>query len=710
MGVGATVTVTGVVTNGEELGTIRYIQDETAGIGIYDWDVTYFQRGDEVTVTGKLSEFNQLLEVGELTAHTVNSSGNPLPEPALILIDEMDESFEGELVRINEVSFVNPVGTFAGNTNYNITAGGETGVVRVNTGSNLVGQVIPTGEVDLVGILGQFHYTDPNAGYQLLLRDVNDILLGEQIAITSTLELSGLTTGGFNVSWKTNLDGSSEAFYGHTPALELGKLSGAGNDTNHTVTVSGASPSTLFYLKAFSVKGPDTAFSATHVYVTKSISSGDIKVYFTSTVDNSVSTGMNAMQVDNAVDDTLINYIGRAKESIDISIYNFGATGVSDISGALNAAYARGVDIRVIVGGSTANQGIDNLNPAIPKLASPTGPEDGIMHNKFVVFDLASDDPEDDIVWTGSTNWTDNNVNLDANNVIIIQDKSLAIAYTLEFQEMWGGSGMTPNQSLAKFGAAKADNTPHEFIIGDIPVYCYFSPSDAVNGKIIETIKTADADIEVNTMLITRSDIGYELADMAQQGVDVKVMVNSDGDCTSTVVNTLTNAIGSKFKEFGEGGLLHSKCMIVDQSDPGADPLVLAGSHNWSNSANDVNDENTLIIHDAAIANLFYQEFVERYNKGVSLDVEEWKVNPGRLEIYPNPSTGSVSLLAPESFRGRTVITVIDLSGRSVLNEVMDLAPGTPVLLDLQQVPEGLYILRLERNGSTAQSKVLLFD
>ena len=39
-GVGAVVTVVGVVTSDENLGSVRYIQDETAGIAIYpgqDW-------------------------------------------------------------------------------------------------------------------------------------------------------------------------------------------------------------------------------------------------------------------------------------------------------------------------------------------------------------------------------------------------------------------------------------------------------------------------------------------------------------------------------------------------------------------------------------------------------------------------------------------------------------------------------------------------
>ncbi len=35
-GVGANVTVTGIATNGDELGPIRYIEDGTAGLALYD--------------------------------------------------------------------------------------------------------------------------------------------------------------------------------------------------------------------------------------------------------------------------------------------------------------------------------------------------------------------------------------------------------------------------------------------------------------------------------------------------------------------------------------------------------------------------------------------------------------------------------------------------------------------------------------------------
>src|SRR5437867_996725 len=79
MAPGNVVTVSGIVTNGFELGAIRYIQDGTAGISVYDAQLNGVNRGDVITVTGTLTDYFNLLEINPVTAFTVNSSGNPLP-------------------------------------------------------------------------------------------------------------------------------------------------------------------------------------------------------------------------------------------------------------------------------------------------------------------------------------------------------------------------------------------------------------------------------------------------------------------------------------------------------------------------------------------------------------------------------------------------------------------------------------------------------
>ena len=61
-GIGSTVTVSGIVTNGDELGIIRYIEDVTGGIAIYDLTTNNYLngavRGDSITITGLLVDYN----------------------------------------------------------------------------------------------------------------------------------------------------------------------------------------------------------------------------------------------------------------------------------------------------------------------------------------------------------------------------------------------------------------------------------------------------------------------------------------------------------------------------------------------------------------------------------------------------------------------------------------------------------------------------
>ncbi|MEZ4889263.1 MAG: hypothetical protein R2779_01495 [Crocinitomicaceae bacterium] len=131
-GVGQTVTVKGVVTNGSELGNIRYLQDETGGIAAFGGSISGINRYDSITVTGPLTEFNGLLEIG-----TGQSGGNPtytnhgaavvIPQPLVVPISAVNESIEGQLITISNVTFT-VTGSFArsGNSTVQITNGSQT--------------------------------------------------------------------------------------------------------------------------------------------------------------------------------------------------------------------------------------------------------------------------------------------------------------------------------------------------------------------------------------------------------------------------------------------------------------------------------------------------------------------------------------------------------------------------------------------------------
>lgn len=170
LSVGSTVTVKGVVSNGTELGAIRYIQDGTAGIACYGNNLSSVALGDSITATGVLFDFSGLLELSPTTSFT-NHGQVSQNVPQIIPIPSATEALEAQLITIQNVTFVQ-TGAFAtGNSTVQITNGGNTLDVRINGSTNIDGTSIPAGAVTITGLLGQF-----NANYQIVPRSLADIV------------------------------------------------------------------------------------------------------------------------------------------------------------------------------------------------------------------------------------------------------------------------------------------------------------------------------------------------------------------------------------------------------------------------------------------------------------------------------------------------------------------------------------------------------
>lgn len=170
MSIGATVTVRGVVSNGSELGIIRYLQDETAGIACYGNNLSSLTTGDSITATGVLFDFSGLLELSPTNSFTDHGPVTP-NVPQVIPITSAGEALESQLIRIENVIFVQ-TGNFAvGNSTVQITNGANTLDVRINASTNIDGTPIPVGPVSITGLMGQF-----NANYQVVPRSLADIV------------------------------------------------------------------------------------------------------------------------------------------------------------------------------------------------------------------------------------------------------------------------------------------------------------------------------------------------------------------------------------------------------------------------------------------------------------------------------------------------------------------------------------------------------
>ena len=704
LGVNANVTFRGVITNGSELGLIRYIQDATGGLGIYSSNFAgQLNRGDSVEISGTIVDFNGLLELNPVTAS--NPFGlTTLPNPQVVTPLQLNEDLESELVRLNGVVFADGGNSFAGNTSYTFTQGAEQSTIYVRNSSPLVGQTIPVGNIDLVGICSQY-----NAIYQVLPRDTNDFIVPPGITIISTININNLQTNGATLSWETDLAGSTEVTYGLTPLLELGSLSDNNPVTSHSYTLNTLLPGQIYYAQVSSSLNNDTSTSSVQVFGTQSLSAGWIKSYFNHDVDTSNSNSLPELVQINALDDTLIAYINRAEQTLDVTIYDFDNESISSISEAINNAYFRGVRVRFISDGSrdSSNYGTLDLYPTIQKLLSPVGGNYSIMHNKFVVIDADHEDPNKPIVWTGSTNWTDRQINRDPNNVIIVQDQTLARTYQLEFEEMWGSSNEYADTTISRFGFEKQDNTPHEFVIGGKRVECYFSPSDNTNQELIKTLLTANESVQFATMLITRFDIANAIDTLLANGVPVAGLINNAS--TTTVFSQLLASMGNQlFVNADTNIIMHHKFFVVDPSSE-SDPIAWTGSHNWSSNANTRNDENTLVVHDAEVTDWYYRAFY-RLTNPVIPDSTVGMVNlesTNAVQVFPTLVNQPSAIQLVSNSNEPASIQLTDMQGKFLYTGKLELKKGETLSLSmLPNVANGLYLVSVRTSNSIISKKI----
>jgi phosphatidylserine/phosphatidylglycerophosphate/cardiolipin synthase-like enzyme len=731
---GKWVVVRGIVTVANEFGGPSYLQDATAGMAVFDSSVSNnIARGDEVVLLGIVAPFNDLFELSPCSLLEKISEGNPL-DTLVLTASQINgqsttgpEPYESRLVRVNGITSVttttgSPAAAWAvtgSGTNYNLTDPTGTLQARISPRVNLANLPTPTGKFDMVGVLGQFTTT-----YQLLPRSYDDIILegqGPRIISQPPFETS-ITPTALTFTWQTDVPGSSTVRYGRTTAYGSQETD-TNKVTSHQVTLTGLKPATVYNVQLESANASGTTITANYIASTSSQSStGTINVYFNKTVNTTVARGENAQGSVNLMQ-KLIDRINAATYSIDFCLYNLSGTVGSNVASALIAAKNRGVKVRAIgekdninnsPWGTLSSNGITVIDDGY----DATNAGAGLMHNKFVVIDNRDTTSEsDDWVWTGSWNTTDQGTNSDLQNAIEIQDKSLANAFTMEFNEMWGSDSLTPNAGASRFGARKLDNTPHYFIVSGVPVECYFSPSDRTTSQIIKTINRATNSVNVAMLTLTRTDIANAMIAKKNSGLKVRAVIDNKTDQGSQFDSLQAKGVDVRLDV--NSGLLHHKYATIDAETTSPNQYVITGSHNWSSSAENSNNENTLIINSSRIANLYLQEFKARYLESGGTDNIVVGVQGLKGEI---PSTFGLSQNYPNPFNPRTTIEVyLPVSGAATLKIYDVLGREVAALLDEKKpagaysvswipghLPSGVYFYRLQAGSFVETRKMLL--
>ena len=309
-------------------------------------------------------------------------------------------------------------------------------------------------------------------------------------------------------------------------------------------------------------------------------------VFFNERATTATSTTTETTKIERE----LLNLINQAATSIDVALYGLNRQSVVD---ALVAAYGRGVTLRV-VGDDDAAVGeysvwYQALVDAGITVVTDTSPSK-IQHNKFLIVD-------DAVIWTGSTNFTDTGLTLNANNSVIITNTILAGIYQTEFEEMWNGN----------FHEGKTDNTAHLLDYNGTLVESYFSPTDLVAFEVRDELAGAAATIHFAMFFWTDDVLTDRVIERLADGVQVYGVFDQLGEANGSSADEPLCAAGAQIKIEDFAGKVHHKFAVIDVH--GSDPTVILGSYNWTASGAYDNDENTLIIHDATLAQAYYEEW-----------------------------------------------------------------------------------------------------
>ena len=303
------------------------------------------------------------------------------------------------------------------------------------------------------------------------------------------------------------------------------------------------------------------------------------ELYFTDPTDPLSAQGTGG------VDGPLVRAIDAARMSIDLAAYSLS---LNSIRFALINAHQRGVQVRIVM----ESTNVDRSDPqALIEAGIPIVGDDrqGLMHDKFLVIDRSE-------VWLGSMNFTDSGAYDDNNNLIRIHSTKVAENYMVEFEEMF-----TDNL----FGEDVRAATPNPNVTLDgTDVENYFSPDDGVLDQIVRVLNGAEESIYFLAYSFTSNDLGAIVREKDAAGLKVQGVMEEEQ------VNSNQGTEYDPFKQSdvdvrldGIDGQMHHKVFIVDEK------IIVLGSYNFSQSAEERNDENILIVYNEAIAQEFIKEF-----------------------------------------------------------------------------------------------------
>ena len=203
-----------------------------------------------------------------------------------------------------------------------------------------------------------------------------------------------------------------------------------------------------------------------------------------------------------------------------------------------------------------------------------------IFHQKFIIRDVKS-------VLTGSTNFTPTGVNNNLNHIVIVHDEKVAREYMNEFKEIQKGNFGRENSGHTK--------TPKVIKVDKIPIKILFAPEHNPEMEIMKQMAKAKNRIDFAIFTFSQTSGIDDVMKALVPNMPIRgVIDHNQGSRKWAATHGLIPA-GCDIrtvKKKGKLNKLHHKLMVLDEK------VVIAGSFNYTEPANKLNDENIIIIGD----------------------------------------------------------------------------------------------------------------
>jgi phosphatidylserine/phosphatidylglycerophosphate/cardiolipin synthase-like enzyme len=295
-----------------------------------------------------------------------------------------------------------------------------------------------------------------------------------------------------------------------------------------------------------------------------------------------------------------------AQTSIDVTSFDLN---LPDLINAMVAASQRGVKVRVVYDGTNGNLDLNNAASAnkdfqtvkvlkAAKIAMVDGGRtNGLMHDKMVIVDGKT-------LFMGSWNLAYNDTYRNNNNLLKITNTKIIANYQAKFNELFVDK---------KFGTHAEVKVPYPSLsISSVQVENYFSPEDQVMDKIIALVQGAKKSVHFMAFTYTHQGLATAMIEQARAGLDVQGVIENRGASQGALPALYCAKLPVKID--GNKYTMHHKVIILDGS------TVITGSFNFTNSADNENDDNIIVIHSASVAALYEKEYQKIYAQGTQPD------------------------------------------------------------------------------------------